>query len=62
MAKKKPAGVGALGKGMTRFFHPCAKIRERWPMPPRGHMQEDVVVLGKEMHHINKRDMLSYRV
>ena len=62
MAKKKPAGVGALGKGMTRFFHPCAKINERWPMPPRGHVQENVVIVGKEIHRINKRDILSYRV
>jgi hypothetical protein len=62
MAKKKPAGVGALGKGMTRFFHPRAKIKEKWPMPPRGHVQENVVIIGKETHRINKRDILSYRV
>ena len=64
MAKrsKKPAGVGAIGRGMSRFFHPKKKIQQKWPAPARGHALDDVIVLGKEQHRINKKEQLSYRV
>jgi hypothetical protein len=26
-----PAGIGALGAGKARFFHPSERIREQWP-------------------------------
>ena len=62
MAKKKPAGVGAVGKAYAKFFHPKQAIQQKWPMLQKGQEVEGAIVLGKEVHRINSRMQNAYRV
>ena len=58
---KKWGGIGALGSAQARFFHPSAKIREKWPNDHKRLRLERVVVTGKEMFRISRRDQLAYK-
>ena len=39
--------IGALGYAQARFFHPSAKIRDKWPNDHKRLRLERVVVTGK---------------
>jgi hypothetical protein len=39
-------GIGASGTAMARFFHPSAKIREKWPQNYK-HRLFGVLVTGE---------------
>ena len=58
---RKGGGIGALGASQARFFHPSAKIREKWPNNHKRLHLERVVVTGKEMFRISRRDQLAYK-
>ena len=60
MARKR-GGIGALGSAQAKFFHPSAKIREKWPNDHKQMRLERVVVTGKEMFRISGRDQLVYK-
>ena len=58
---RKHGVIGALGSTQARFFHPSAKIREKWTNDHKRLRLERVVVTGKEMFRISRRDQLSYK-
>ena len=45
----------------ARSFHPSAKIRENWPNDHKRLRLERVVVTGKEMFRVSRRDQLAYK-
>ena len=57
----KRGGIGALGSAQARFFHSSAKIREKWPNDHKQLRLERVVVTGKELFRISRRDQLTYK-
>ena len=57
----KRGGIGDLGSAQARFFHPSTKIREKWPNYHKLLRLERVVVTGKEMFRISRRDQLGYK-
>ena len=58
---RKRGGIGALGSDQARFFHPSAEIRENWPNDHKWLRLEIVVVTGKELFRISRRDQLAYK-
>ena len=58
---RKRGGIGALGSAQARFFHPSVKIREKWPNDHKRLRLKRVVVTGKEMFRISRRDQLAYK-
>ena len=46
---RKRGGIAALGSDHARFFHPSAKIIEKWPNDHKRLRLERVVVTGKEL-------------
>ena len=45
----------------ARFFHPSAKIREKWPNDHKRMRLKRVFVTGKEMFRISRRYQLAYK-
>ena len=58
---RKRGGIGALGSDQARFFHPIAKIRDKWPNYHKRLRLERVVVTGQELFRISRRDQLAYK-
>ena len=58
---RKCGGIGALCSAQARFFHPSAKIREKWPNDHKRLRLERVVLTGKELFRILRRDQLAYK-
>ena len=58
---RKCGGIGSLGSSQARFFHPSAKIREKWPNYHKRLRLERVAVTGKELFQISRRDQLAYK-
>ena len=58
---RKRGGIGALDSSQARFFQPSAKIREKWLNEHKRLRLERVVVAGKEMFRISRRDQLAYK-
>ena len=58
---RKRGGIGALGSAQARFFHPSAKIREKWPNNHKRLRLKIVVVTRKELFRIPRRDQLAYK-
>ena len=59
--ERKRGGIGALGSAQARFFHPRANIREKWPKNHKRLRLKKIVVTGKEMFRISRRDQLAYK-
>ena len=59
--ERKRGGIGALVSAQARFFHPSANIREKWPNEHKRLRLERVVVTGKELFRILRRDQLAYK-
>ena len=57
---RKRGGIGALGSYQAMFFHPSAKIREKWPNDNKRLRLERVVVTGKELFHISRKNQVAY--
>ena len=60
MAKKNICGIGAKGSGKARFFHPSDHIRAQWPNEHQKIWLADVLLVGKGMHKVNRREQLCY--
>ena len=60
MASKR-GGIGSLGSDQARFFHPRAEIIEKWSNDHKRLRLKRVVVTGKEMFRIYRRDQLAYK-
>ena len=60
MAPRLPGGVGARGNAKARFFHPSAPIRAKWSNTYESQRLVDVVIVGKAMHRVNRREQLCY--
>ena len=58
--KRKAGGIGAVGSAKARFFHPSAKIRERWPNEHGTLRLSGVLVTGKATHRINRKQQICY--
>ena len=56
-----PAGVGALGAGKARFFHPSAKIRQKWPNNIK-HELTNVLIIGQGQFIVNRKEQWCYIV
>ena len=59
MAKKR-GGIGAAGSAIARFFHPSAHIRAKWPNDYQRKRLTNVLITGKGMHRVNRKDQLCY--
>ena len=59
---KKRGGIGAKGSAKARFFHPSKNIRDRWPNGTYTLRLTDVLVVGKGVHRVNRKDQLCYEV
>ena len=57
---KKSGGIGAVGSAKARFFHPSLKIREQWPNQHQQIRLSGVLVVGKGVHRVNRKDQLCY--
>lgn len=69
MARKKRAGIGAVGKAKIRFFHPSKDVQAEIDKPrPEGEQRkdykldhfDDAIIVGKELHRINKKNQMAY--
>jgi len=58
--KSKPGGIGAKGSACAQFFHPGQNIRDKWPNIYRTHRVSDALIVGKEIHRVQKKDQLCY--
>ena len=56
-----PAGIGALGAGKARFFHPGARIRQQWPNDNKKELT-NVLVIGEGKRTVNRREQWCYIV
>ena len=56
-----PTGIGAISSTKAQFFHPSDKIREKWPQDNKRQL-ENVLVIGKGMRIVNKRNQWCYLV
>ena len=54
------AGIGATGSAKARFFHPSQKIRDQWPNEYQTKQLTGVLIVGKGVHRVNRRDQLCY--
>ena len=57
---RKCGGIGAVGSAKGRFFHPSAKVREKWPNQHQTIRLTGVLVVGKGTHRVNRKDQLCY--
>ena len=58
--KRKAGGIGAVGSAKARFFHPSAKIRERWSNEQGTLRLSGVLVTGKATHRVNRKQQICY--
>ena len=58
---RKRRGIGALGSAQARFFHPSTKIREKWPNDHKRLHLEILVVTGKDLFPISRKDQVAYK-
>ncbi len=56
-----PAGIGALGAGKARFFHPSEKIREQWPNNNKRKLT-NVLIIGEGKRIVNRKEQWCYIV
>ena len=61
VTRSLPAGIGALGAGKARFFHPSAKIREKWPNEDKRELT-NVLVIGEGKRMVNRKEQWCYIV
>jgi len=52
---RKCGGIGAVGSAKGRFFHPSAKVREKWPNQHQTIQLTGVLVVGKGTHRVNRK-------
>jgi hypothetical protein len=55
------AGVGATGTAMAQFFHPSAKIREKWPQNDKRHLF-GMLVTGDSIRKVQHKSQMCYLV
>ena len=55
-----PGGIGAKGSAQARFFHPSEHIREKWPNDHMTKRVLEVLLVGKGIHRVNRKDKLFY--
>ena len=60
MARKR-GEIGPLGSAQARLFQPSTNIRETRPNDHKRLRLERVVVTGKELFRISRRDQLAYK-
>ena len=58
--KKKSAGIGAIGSCKAKYLHPRAPIQEALRENYEKHRYEDLLIVGKGTHRINKKDQTAY--
>ena len=56
--KKKLGGIGAKGSGKARFFRPSEHICAQWLNEHQKIRLADVLLVGKGMHKVNRREQL----
>jgi hypothetical protein len=54
-------GIGASGSAMARFFHPSAKIREKWPQNNKCCLF-GVLVMGEGIRRVQHKNQMCYLV
>jgi hypothetical protein len=59
--RARRGGIGAIGSGMARFFHPGERIRERWPVDSR-HRVQGAVITGEGERRVGQRMQMCYLV
>jgi hypothetical protein len=61
VSQSLPAGIGALGAGKARFFHPSERIREQWPNNNKCELM-NVLVIGEGKRIVNRKEQWCYIV
>mgnify|MGYP006167120049 CR=1 FL=1 len=62
MVPKAPCGgISAIGFAQARFFHPSAKIREKWPQNDKRRLF-GVLVTGEGIRRVQHKDQNCYLV
>ncbi len=56
-----PTNIGALGSSKARFFHPCDKIRAKWPNGNKRQLV-NVLVIGKGQRFVKRKSQWCYIV
>ena len=56
---KMTTGVDARVWCLSRFIHPSALIRDKFPNPVRGHKLDDMIVRRQEEKMINRKQVLA---
>jgi hypothetical protein len=54
-------GIGAIGSGVARFFHPGERIHKRWPAKA-WHCIFSSVITGEEERRVGQRQQMCYLV
>ena len=57
--RKMTMGVDAHVWCLSRFIHPSALIRDKFPNPVRGHKLDDMIVRRQEEKTINRKQVLA---
>ena len=55
-----PGDIGAKGYAQAIFFHPSQHICEKWPNEHRTQRVLEVLLVGKGIHRVNRKDQLCY--
>jgi hypothetical protein len=53
-------GIGAVGSAKARFFHPSKNIREQWPNRHETLRVAGVLIVGKGLHRVRKKEQMCY--
>jgi hypothetical protein len=61
VSTSKPGGIGAIGSGASRFFHPGDKVREKYPPSERLHCV-NIIITGKGLRQVKNEARLCYLV
>ena len=54
-------GIGAIGSGASRFFHPGERIRERYPAEAKGRVT-GAAITGEGMRRVARKMQMCYLV
>ena len=60
MVLRKKGGIGAVGSPFAKFLHPSNLIRAKWPNEYKTRQCQGVVITGKGMHNVSRRQQLCY--
>jgi hypothetical protein len=61
VSTRRYGGIGAIGSGASRFFHPGERIRERYPAEAKGRVT-GAAITGEGMRRVARKMQMCYLV